>query len=108
MARTPAHAQHVVKDVGAAPGVIQHQLGHSDPRLAFELYVLSVPGERRKAVGRVSKHLKALLDPNSTHRPLTAPQVGPHDVLFSAVDNWSGREDLNLRPPGPEPGALPG
>jgi len=22
--------------------------------------------------------------------------------------NWSGREDLNLRPPGPEPGALPG
>jgi hypothetical protein len=21
---------------------------------------------------------------------------------------WSGREDLNLRPPGPEPGALPG
>jgi len=23
-------------------------------------------------------------------------------------DKWSGREDLNLRPPGPEPGALPG
>jgi len=23
-------------------------------------------------------------------------------------ENWSGREDLNLRPPGPEPGALPG
>jgi hypothetical protein len=23
-------------------------------------------------------------------------------------DYWSGREDLNLRPPGPEPGALPG
>jgi hypothetical protein len=22
--------------------------------------------------------------------------------------SWSGREDLNLRPPGPEPGALPG
>ncbi len=22
--------------------------------------------------------------------------------------NWSGREDSNLRPPGPEPGALPG
>ena len=22
--------------------------------------------------------------------------------------DWSGREDLNLRPPGPEPGALPG
>jgi len=23
-------------------------------------------------------------------------------------EQWSGREDLNLRPPGPEPGALPG
>src|SRR5438105_14679387 len=23
-------------------------------------------------------------------------------------EDWSGREDLNLRPPGPEPGALPG
>ena len=25
-----------------------------------------------------------------------------------AFISWSGREDLNLRPPGPEPGALPG
>ena len=24
------------------------------------------------------------------------------------LKKWSGREDLNLRPPGPEPGALPG
>jgi hypothetical protein len=57
-----------LKDVGAAPGVIQHQLGHTDPRLAFELYVLSVPGERRKAVERVSTQLQRLLGPNSTHR----------------------------------------
>jgi len=60
-----------LKDVGAAPGVIQHQLGHSDPRLAFELYVLSVPGERRRAVERVSTQLQRLLDPNSTHRTAT-------------------------------------
>ena len=26
----------------------------------------------------------------------------------SYTKHWSGREDLNLRPPGPEPGALPG
>ena len=25
-----------------------------------------------------------------------------------SLEEWSGREDLNLRPPGPEPGALPG
>ena len=35
------------------------------------------------------------------------------DSIVSAVNapcwkDWSGREDLNLRPPGPEPGALPG
>jgi site-specific DNA recombinase len=34
----------------------------------------------------------------------------PFDLIFEHVktENWSGREDLNLRPPGPEPGALPG
>src|SRR5271157_2062592 len=31
---------------------------------------------------------------------------GDHDI--SHGKDWSGREDLNLRPPGPEPGALPG
>jgi len=30
------------------------------------------------------------------------------DPLASSTKDWSGREDLNLRPPGPEPGALPG
>ena len=34
----------------------------------------------------------------------------PFDLIFerAKTENWSGREDLNLRPPGPEPGALPG
>ena len=34
----------------------------------------------------------------------------PFDVISirAARKEWSGREDLNLRPPGPEPGALPG
>jgi site-specific DNA recombinase len=34
----------------------------------------------------------------------------PFDRIFehAKTENWSGREDLNLRPPGPEPGALPG
>ncbi len=33
-------------------------------------------------------------------------QVGSHLVAVSYCHNWSEREDLNLRPPGPEPGAL--
>ncbi len=34
----------------------------------------------------------------------------PFDLIFerAKLKEWSGREDLNLRPPGPEPGALPG
>jgi len=32
----------------------------------------------------------------------------PSDGSLSHGKDWSGREDLNLRPPGPEPGALPG
>ena len=34
----------------------------------------------------------------------------PFDLIFQRAqrEEWSGREDLNLRPPGPEPGALPG
>jgi H+/Cl- antiporter ClcA len=33
-----------------------------------------------------------------------------HTPVYEALlaQDWSGREDLNLRPPGPEPGALPG
>ena len=30
------------------------------------------------------------------------------NMLIIIEIEWSGREDLNLRPPGPEPGALPG
>ena len=41
----------------------------------------------------------------------TAPLDGGREVIRS-VDfmnrNWSGREDLNLRPPHPQCGALPG
>jgi len=73
-----------LKDVGAAPGVIQHQLGHSDPRLAFELYVMAVPGERRRAVERVSSQLKRLLDPNSTHAPAPVLEVESRSAFLSA------------------------
>ena len=38
----------------------------------------------------------------------TRPPVAESDHGISYGKNWSGREDLNLRPPGPEPGALPG
>jgi site-specific DNA recombinase len=40
---------------------------------------------------------------------VTATYRKPFDVIFKRahLEEWSGREDSNLRPPGPEPGALP-
>ncbi len=34
--------------------------------------------------------------------------IAPTASDVNTLKTWSGREDLNLRPPGPEPGALPG
>jgi len=34
--------------------------------------------------------------------------IAPNSIPAKFLNRWSGREDLNLRPPGPEPGALPG
>ena len=43
------------------------------------------------------------------HRHLS-PALGAHWTLLFCklliLKEWSGRKDLNLRPPGPEPGAL--
>ena len=40
---------------------------------------------------------------------VTATYRKPFDLIFKRahLEEWSGREDSNLRPPGPEPGALP-
>jgi hypothetical protein len=40
--------------------------------------------------------------------PKKPMQQRRHKQLKNREKEWSGREDLNLRPPGPEPGALPG
>ncbi len=39
---------------------------------------------------------------------VTSTAVEDVSGLATIRKDWSGREDLNLRPPGPEPGALPG
>jgi hypothetical protein len=42
-----------------------------------------------------------------TTKCTTRPLVDPENRFKCGLDE-SGRQDLNLRPPGPEPGALPG
>jgi hypothetical protein len=52
-----------------------------------------------------------LLENTEANTVAFLPTAGIFRILegaYLAENNWSGREDLNLRPPGPEPGALPG
>jgi len=52
----------------------------------------------------ISNGKPASYDTNNDTKPSSAGDEGN----ASCWKDWSGREDLNLRPPGPEPGALPG
>ena len=71
---------------------------------AYFLYLRQNPAEQGKLLKIVLSNCAidgASLYPNYRK---------PFDLILKAAKNqeWSGREDLNLRPPGPEPGALPG
>jgi site-specific DNA recombinase len=68
------------------------------------LYLTRNPAER----GQLLK--KVLLNCETDGISLTPTYRKPFDLIFQRAkkQEWSGREDLNLRPPGPEPGALPG
>lgn len=71
---------------------------------AHFLYVTRSHGERAQLLKSV------LLNCDTDGVSLWPVYRKPFDRIFERAKNqeWSGREDLNLRPPGPEPGALPG
>ena len=64
----------------------------------------------RKPAGQAELLQKILLNCSIDAVSLYPTYRKPFDLIFNRAKNeeWSGREDLNLRPPGPEPGALPG
>ena len=69
---------------------------------------------RRDLWSRVDleSHQNAIREGSQIRPALNAAHSGGFRVPRKRPDvidsKWSGREDLNLRPPGPEPGALPG
>jgi site-specific DNA recombinase len=71
---------------------------------AYFLYLTRKPAEQAELLKRV------LLNCSIDAISLYPTYRKPFDLIFKRAKNedWSGREDLNLRPPGPEPGALPG
>ncbi len=71
---------------------------------AYFLYLTRKPAEQAELLRNV------LLNCSIDAVSLYPTYRKPFDLIFNRAKNeeWSGREDLNLRPPGPEPGALPG
>ena len=71
---------------------------------AYFLYLTRKPAEQAELLKNV------LLNCSIDSVTLYPTYRKPFDMIFkrAKLNEWSGREDLNLRPPGPEPGALPG
>jgi site-specific DNA recombinase len=71
---------------------------------AYFLYLTREPAEQAELLRKV------LLNCSIDAVNLYPTYRKPFDLICKRAKNndWSGREDLNLRPPGPEPGALPG
>ncbi len=65
---------------------------------------------RRNAAERGQLLKSVLLNCATDGVSLSPTYRKPFDIIFQRAKNkeWSGRLDLNQRPPGPEPGALPG
>ena len=71
---------------------------------AHSLYLTRKPTEQAELLRNV------LLNCSIDAVSLYPSYRSPFDLIANRAENaeWSGREDSNLRPPGPEPGALPG
>ncbi len=71
---------------------------------AHSMYITQKPAEQAELLRNVL--LNCAIDGVSLYPTYRKP----FDLIAKRAKNqeWSGREDSNLRPPGPEPGALPG
>ncbi|BDG04984.1 hypothetical protein AMOR_39800 [Anaeromyxobacter oryzae] len=98
----------VVRSAGLA--VAQKLLRHSDPRLTANTYTHLDDRDARAAVAAVQAAVDAASTAPALHDPETETAKPPEPALSRAVPraSESGRQDLNLRPLGPEPSALPG
>jgi len=90
---------------GLSSREIMEVLGHSDVRITLNTYTHVFDENRRRAAERMDAALGARheRDHERDHeRQIRVAGAG------SRFEKWSGRQDLNLRPPDPQSGALPG
>ena len=107
----------LLSKAGVPIQIIQKVLGHADIKVTEGHYLHHDTRDTRKAL---DEHLRFEgLPPPASAAPVTfqaqaletAKGEGRGTDGFpwnAAAFNWSGRQDLNLRPLGPEPSALPG
>ena len=99
---------------GVSLPVVQRILRHSDPRLTTETYGHLELSDMRAALGLLSFGVKPQAKPfgalvvqgSETQKEEGRDGSGIQSNI--AAFRKSGRQDLNLRPLGPEPSALPG
>ena len=92
----------------ASAETIRQIAGHVSPRMLEHYSHVRLETKRQALDALSGRPTKASeKEGYGTKDATTNENQGPSDVVSYSKD-WSGREDLNLRPPGPEPGALPG
>jgi integrase len=103
------HAITELAESQASDATIKAIAGHVS-RQMLEHYSHVRLDLKRKALDGLATRKGNLEDKQTgydTNYDTTQPSGEGYRSLSYGKD-WSGREDLNLRPPGPEPGALPG
>ncbi len=105
---------------GAPLVVAQRILRHSDPRLTANVYSrvdlgdlraglnrIDIPAMPKLVVASAPPRLVPLVSPRASLDKNTEPDARDSSSEVRVL-RQSGRQDLNLRPLGPEPSALPG
>ena len=89
--------------------VISKRLGHADMTMTLNTYSHLIPEDEDKAINIINNLNKTYENNNSQENFERTEKVDTKKSLQckDLLSKWSGKQDLNLQPPGPKPGALP-
>ena len=90
------------------PYTLAYLAGHGDFSTKRR-YVHPQADTVRDAMNRAREARGGHNSGHSEEKPMQERNAGKADIRLTGKEmKWSGRVDSNHRPPGPEPGALPG